>query len=100
MIKDIINSLLTGTSTMDKKELDITIKEATQCLLCALYGVSTNVQHEIKPINGLVGLIQALNDPYVRKGLGLLIELEGAWAGASMPLRRLRALAMENPHAP
>lgn len=44
-------------------------------MLCSLYGVSTNVNHEIKLVDGIPSLIRALNDPDVRLGLGPLIGL-------------------------
>ncbi|BDR91499.1 DUF1641 domain-containing protein [Vulcanisaeta souniana] len=74
-INDLINYVLNVMSTYDKDELRVTIQESMRCILCSLYGVSTNVNHEIKPVDGALGLIRALNDPDVRLGLGLLIEL-------------------------
>ncbi len=72
---DLINAVAVALSQMSKDELSSTVQEAVQCVLCSLYGVSSNVKHEVKPINGLEDILRALNDPYVRKGIGLLIEL-------------------------
>lgn len=72
---ELLGYLLGVIDQMDKDELKLTLQEATSCILCALYGVSSNVTHETHPINGVVDLVKALNDPYVRKGLGLLINL-------------------------
>ena len=74
-LDDAINAIIKAMGQMDSNELVITIQEAVQCILCTLYGVSSNVKHSIQPVNGLSDLIRALNDPYVRKGLGLVIEL-------------------------
>ncbi|WP_291766854.1 DUF1641 domain-containing protein [Caldivirga sp. UBA161] len=74
-VNDAIQAILSALQQMSKSELNITLMEATQCILCSLYGVSSNVKHEVKPINGLGDILRALNDPYVRKGLGLIIEL-------------------------
>ena len=74
-LNDVIQAVLSVLQQMSKDELNTTLMEATQCILCSLYGVSSNVKHEVKPINGLGDLLRALNDPYVRKGLGLIIEL-------------------------
>jgi uncharacterized protein YjgD (DUF1641 family) len=46
-----------------------------QCILCTLYGVTSKVKHEVRPIDGFPDLIRALGDPHVRKGLGLIIEI-------------------------
>ncbi|ADN50759.1 DUF1641 domain-containing protein [Vulcanisaeta distributa] len=74
-VNDLINYVLNVMSSYNKDELRVTIQEAARCILCSLYGVSTNVNHEVKPVDGVLGLIRALNDPDVRLGLGLLIEL-------------------------
>lgn len=74
-INELLEYILQAASGMSKGELKVTIQEAVQCILCGLYGVSSNVKHEVKPVNGLVGLLKALNDPYVQLGLGLLVEL-------------------------
>jgi len=74
-LDDAINAIIKAMGQMDSNELGITIQEAVQCILCTLYGASSNVKHSIQPVNGLSDLIRALNDPYVRKGLGLVIEL-------------------------
>ncbi|WP_232203815.1 DUF1641 domain-containing protein [Caldivirga maquilingensis] len=74
-INDVTQAVLSALQQMSKEELNVTLREATQCIMCSLYGVSSNVKHEIKPINGLGDILRALNDPYVRKGLGLIIEL-------------------------
>ena len=74
-INDVVQAMLSALQQMSKEELNATLREATQCILCSLYGVSSNVKHEVKPINGLEDMLRALNDPYVRKGLGLIIEL-------------------------
>ncbi len=67
--EELINYVLGVASQMKPDELKTTVQEATSCILCALYGVSSNVTHETKPVNGGVAdLIRALNDPYVRKG--------------------------------
>ncbi|GGP21984.1 hypothetical protein GCM10007981_16180 [Thermocladium modestius] len=73
--EELINYVLGVASQMKPDELKTTVQEATSCILCALYGVSSNVTHETKPVNGVADLIRALNDPYVRKGLGLVINL-------------------------
>lgn len=74
-MNDLIDYVLNVMSTYDKDELRIAIQELIRCILCSLYGVFTNVNHEIKSVDGILGLIRALNNPDVRLGLGLVIEL-------------------------
>ena len=71
----LVNGIAYALAGVGDDELRSVVQEATQCIFCALYGVSSNVKHEVKPIDGIVDLLKALNDPYVRKGLGLLVEI-------------------------
>lgn len=50
--EELINYVLGVASQMKPDELKTTVQEATSCILCALYGVSSNVTHETKPLTG------------------------------------------------
>jgi len=71
----IMDAVSKAASQMNKEDLEITVREAVQCILCTLYGVTSKVKHEVRPIDSFPDLIRALSDPHVRKGLGLIIEI-------------------------
>ena len=71
----IMDAVSKAVSQMNKEDLEITVRGTAQCILCTLYGVTSKVKHEVRPIDGFPDLIRALGDPHVRKGLGLIIEI-------------------------
>ncbi len=67
-------SALRGAAAGKPDKAAPTVERAAKCLIEAL---DEDEIKKAKPIKGLIGLVRALSDPGVARGLGLLIHIAG-----------------------
>ncbi len=68
----LLEAMLTGLKNADPWKAKPAVETLTSCLVNAL---DPEEMKKAEPVKGLMSLLKALRDPYVAKGLGVLIAL-------------------------
>jgi uncharacterized protein YjgD (DUF1641 family) len=67
-----LEAALNGLKEADPWRYKPAVERLTACIASAL---DANELEKVKPVKGVLGLVRALSDPRVAKGLGLLLHL-------------------------
>ncbi len=68
----LLEALLTGMKNVDPWKAKPAVEKLTSCMLNALN--EENIE-KAEPVRGVLSLLKSLRDPYVAKGLGILLSL-------------------------
>ncbi len=68
----LLEALLTGLKNVDPWKAKPAVETLTSCMVSAL---DPEEMKKAEPVKGLMSLLKALRDPYVAKGLGVLIAI-------------------------
>jgi uncharacterized protein YjgD (DUF1641 family) len=71
----LLEAALTGLKNVDPWKAKPAIEMVTSCFMNAL---SPETIEKAEPVKGIMSLMRALKDPYVAKGLGILLSLAAA----------------------
>ncbi len=71
----LVEAMLTGLKNLDPWKAKPAVEMLTSCVADAL---SPETIEKAEPIKGILSLMRALKDPYVAKGLGILVSLAAA----------------------